>query len=311
MQKTTRNKAIGYSILLTIFAFGGLFVVDNVFPYMGIKPWRMVPAENKWRFPQGYLPENFGLKTQQVSIQTPDSLLLKALLVPSNLDTTYAVVVQLHGISNCKETNFPRAKILADSGYASLLLDLRAHGESEGDYCTFGYKEKYDLKAVADTLSKLMPGCPLAIWGASLGGAIALEAMAVEPRFAFGIVESTFDEYTKVYAEYGADYMLGLRPQWLFNRVMRRSGEIAHFDPFAVKPVVSAEKIEHPVLFMHGDRDPRIPMEFNKRNYEALKNEGKRWVTVHGAGHNNLWAVDGAQLKSAVHSFLAATRRIH
>ncbi len=309
MKKTTRNKAIGFSILLGILGFGGMFVIDNVFPYMGIKPWRMVPSENTWRFPQGYSPENFGLKAKKISISTPDGLTLKAWLVSSNLDTTYAVVVQLHGISNCKETNFPRAKILADSGYASLLLDLRGHGESEGEYCTFGFKEKYDLKAVADSLAKMMPGCPIAIWGASLGGAIALEAMAVEPRYSFGIVESTFDEYPNVFAEYGADYMLGFRPQWLFNRVLHKSGEIAHFDPYAVNPVVSAAQIDRPVLFMHGDRDARIPMSFNKRNYDAVKNDGKVWVTVHGGGHTNLWSVDGAHLKTVVNTFLAARRR--
>lgn len=308
MKKTTKNKAIGFSILLGIIAFGGLFVIDNVFPYMGIKPWRMVPAENAWRFPQGYLPENFGLKTQAVTIQTPDSLKLQALLVSSNLDTTYAVVVQLHGISNCKETNFPRAKILADSGYASLLLDLRAHGESQGTYCTFGFKEKYDLKAVADSLSKRMPGCPLAIWGASLGGAIALESMAVEPRFTFGIVESTFDEYPKVVAEYGTAYMLGFRPQWVLNRVLRKSGEIADFDPYAVNPVVSAAQIDRPVLFLHGDRDARIPLAFNKRNYDALNNDRKQWVTVPGGGHSNLWAVDGEHLSKVVNAFLAERR---
>jgi len=308
MKKTTRNKAIASSILLGLLAFGGLFVIDNVLPNISIKPWRMVPSENSWRFPQGYLPENFGLKTQKVTIRTPDSLTLQALLVSSNLDTTYAIVVQLHGISNCKETNFPRAKILADSGYASLLLDLRAHGESGGEYCTFGYKEKYDLKAVADTLSAMMPGYPLAIWGASLGGAIALEAMAVESRYSFGIVESTYDEYPKVVAEYGEAYMFGFQPQWVLDRVLHKSGEIAHFDPYAVNPVVAAAQIDRPVLFMHGDRDARIPKDFNKRNYDAVKNDEKVWVLVHGGGHNNLWTLDGPHLKTVVYTFLAARR---
>ncbi len=309
MTKPARNKAIAYSILLGLIGFGGFFMVENVFPYMGIRPWRMVPAENKWRFPQGYKAEDFGLAARKIAVQSPDSLRLQALFVPSKLDTTYAIVVQLHGISNCKETNFPRAKILAESGYASLLLDLRGHGESQGEYCTFGYKEKYDLKAVADTLSKIMPGCPLGVWGASLGGAIGLEAMAVEPRYSFGIIESTFDEYPKVFAEYGADYMLGLRPQWLFDRVLRHSGKIADFDPYAVKPVEAAAKIDRPVLFMHGDRDPRIPMSFNKRNFGAVKNDGKLWVTVPGGGHNNLWAVDGPHLQAVVESFLLARRQ--
>lgn len=103
----------------------------------------------------------------------------------------------LHGISACKEVELQRAKLLADAGYASLLLDLRAHGQSEGEYCTFGYHEKNDLRAVADTLGSDSRRRPMAIWGASLGGAVALQAMAVEPRYSFGLVERTSTNSTK------------------------------------------------------------------------------------------------------------------
>ncbi len=307
MTKSTRNKTFLFATL-GLLAFGAFHLVENVFPYIGIKPWRMVPSENAWRFPKGYLPEDYGLKAEKIAIQTPDGITLSAWLVNSHLDTTYATVVQLHGISNCKETNFPRASILADSGYASLLLDLRAHGESGGDYCTFGYFEKNDLKAVADTLSQRMPGRPMAIWGASLGGAIALQAMAADVRYSFGIVESTFDEYPKVVEEYGADYMFGMRPQWLIHRVLQQSGAIAHFDPKAVNPVMAAAQIDRPVLFIHGDKDSRIPKEFNMRNYEAVRNAEKQWVLVPNGGHKNLWEKDGEHLKGVLYTFLKARR---
>jgi hypothetical protein len=309
MIKLSKNKLIVLGVFSVIIGLAGAFVVENMFPYMGIKPWRMEPAKNAWRFPNGYTPEDFGLTCQKLQIKTPDGLLLRAFLVQSNLDTTYGVMVQLHGISNCKETNFPRARILADSGYASLLLDLRAHGESEGEFCTFGYYEKNDLKAVADTLALRLPGTPMGIWGASLGGAIALQAMAADSRYQFGIVESTFDEYPKVVAEYGADYMLGLRPEWLLHRVMYKSGIIAHFDPYAVMPVKAAATIQHPVLFMHGDKDARIPMEFNRRNFDAVQSAEKQWVTVSGGGHSNLWSVGGPHLSQVVHAFLAERRK--
>lgn len=307
MIKFTRNRIFAFSIL-ALLIFGAWFILENVLPYMGIKPWRMIPAENAWRFPHGCTPEDYHLNAKKLSFRTADGLRLSGWLVESSLDTTYATVVQLHGISNCKETGFPRATILADSGYASLLLDLRAHGESEGEFCTFGFYEKYDLQTVADTLKQLFPDRPLGIWGASLGGAIALQAMAVEPRYSFGIVESTFDEYSKVVEEYGADYLFGLRSKWLINHVLHKSGEIAHFDPYAVKPVESAAKIDRPVLFMHGDKDSRIPKEFNERNFEAVRNPDKIWVNVPGAGHKNLWDKDGPHLKTQLYSFLKKSR---
>lgn len=301
------KKAIKVSLVIVlILLLGAIFVVENVLPYAGIKPMRRKPEDLRWMMPKGLKPENYGLRGQALSIQTPDHLQLSAILTESNKDTTWGTVVLLHGISACKEIEFERASLLAEAGYASLLLDLRAHGQSEGEYCTFGYAEKNDLRAVADTLSKRFPNRPLAIWGASLGGAVALQAMEVEPRYQFGIVESTFDEFEKVALEYGADWLFGLRSLWLTQRVLHKSGEIAHFDPNAVKPVQSAAKIDRPILFIHGDKDARIPMWFGERNYEACPAPGKRWYKVPGAGHNNLWRIAGDSMRTNVLGFLKA-----
>lgn len=290
--------------ILVLLSLIGAFVVENVLPYSGIKPMRRKPEDLLWLLPKGVKPENYGLRAREIKIQTPDTLTLSALLVEANADSTRATVVLLHGISTCKETQLERAKILADAGYASLLLDLRAHGQSEGEYCTFGYREKHDLRAVADTLARLFPQRPMAIWGASLGGAVALQAMAVEPRYQFGIVESTFDEFEKVAVEYGADWLFGLRSQWLTDRVLRKSGQIAHFEPSAVKPVLAAAQIDRPVLFIHGDKDARIPMWFGQRNFEACASPEKRWYKVQGAGHNNLWKIAGDSMRQEVFRFL-------
>jgi len=291
-------------ILFTLLLLGAAYLVENVLPYAGIKPRRHSPQELLWLLPKGVKSENYGLRSSALTIRTPDSLRLYAMIVESNTDTTLATVVLVHGISACKEVDLERAKILADAGYASLLLDLRAHGQSEGEFCTFGYYEKNDLRAVADTLYKLFPGRPMAIWGASLGGAVTLQAMAVEPRYQFGIVESTFDEFDKVATEYGADWLFGLRSPWLTHRVLSKAGKIAHFDPYSVKPVVSAAQINRPILFIHGDKDSRIPMWFGLRNYEACPAPGKRWYQVPGAGHNNLWKIAGDSMQQKVLSFL-------
>ncbi|MBC7778099.1 MAG: alpha/beta fold hydrolase [Phycisphaerae bacterium] len=292
------------SIILTVILLIGFFVLENVLPYTGIKPQRRKPEDLTWLLTKGTKPENYGLRARDLTIQVNDSLRLSAYLVDANTDSTLATVVVLHGISACKEVDLERAKVLADAGYASLLPDLRAHGQSGGEYCTFGFYEKNDLRVVADTLARLFPMRPMAIWGASLGGAIALQAMAVEPRFRFGIVESTFDEFDKVSMEYGADWFFGLRSHWLTDHVLAKSGRIAHFEPDSVKPVVSAAQITRPVLFMHGDKDARIPMWFGQRNYEACPAVGKRWYIVRGAGHSNLWRIAGDTMRQEVLRFL-------
>ena len=297
----TARALVGLALVCGILA---AFVVENVLPYYGIKPFRMVPAENAWRFPRGYTPENYGLTGRKISIPAKDGIRLSGWFLESRTDTAKATVIILHGISSCKETQFDRAKILSDNGYNSVVLDLRAHGESGGEYCTFGYYEKYDIQAVVDSLLAMTNGKPVGIWGASLGGAVALQAMGLDRRISFGIIESTFDEFEKVAMEYGADMMFGLKSRWLTDHVLNKSGIIARFDPQSVKPVVSASAIDRPVLFMHGSRDDKIPIEFDRRNYDAVQSADKQWIMVEGAGHNDLWSVDGVDLKGRVLAFL-------
>ena len=292
------------AVLFGLSAAVGFFAVENVLPYVGIKPFRMVPAENTWRFPKGFLPENYGLQGQKITVQTNDSLTLKGWFFPANSDSARATVIILHGISNCKETQFGKAKTLTHNGFNAITLDLRAHGESGGEFCTFGYREKYDIVAVVDSAMKLTGGKPVGIWGASLGGAIGLQAMGLDKRIAFGIIESTFDEFEKVAKEYGADYLFGLRSDMIVNRVIKKSGEIAHFEPATVKPVDAAAMIDRPVLFLHGDADDKIPIEFNRRNFEAVKSPDKQWITVPGGGHSNIWKFGGEGLERQVLSFL-------
>ncbi len=302
-KKSSRRWLRIFGFLAIFFGIGAAFVIENVLPYVGIKPYRMVPAENTWRFPNGYLPENYGLQGRKFFVQTKDSLRLSAWFFPTKQDSAKATVIILHGISNCKETQFGRAKILTDNGFNAIALDLRAHGESGGDYCTFGFYEKNDIVAVVDSALQIA-GKPVGVWGASLGGAVALQAMGMDERIAFGIIESTFDEFEKVAREYGADYMFGLRNEWIVERVVSKSAQIAHFDPTAVKPVEAAAQIDRPVLFLHGDADDKIPIEFNQRNFAAVQSPEKQWITVAGGGHNNLWRLDGAELEKQVLAFL-------
>ena len=40
-----------------------------------------------------------------------------------------------------------------------------------------------------------------------------------------------------------------------------------------------------PILFVHGDADGFVPYDMGRRNYEACRAKGKKFLTVHGAEH--------------------------
>jgi hypothetical protein len=283
---------------------GGWFAVHTILPYSPIKPYRQTPENASWKIPLGPDPASYGLTVDSLTILTRDSVTLQGWFVAADPDSAVnTTVIVLHGISSCKEFFLPTAEKLARRGINTVLFDLRAHGDSGGDYCTFGANEKYDVSIIVDTLLARDSTQRIGVMGHSLGGAIALQALEHDPRLQFGVVESTFHSLEKVVEQYGENWF-GIRSPWMAHEVLERSGEIAHFDPFAVMPCVSAKNIEQPVFMAHGDRDERIPMAFGRTNFDSLASPQKVWYTIPGAGHNGLWQTGGPRYVGAVVGFI-------
>ena len=58
-----------------------------------------------------------------------------------------------------------------------------------------------------------------------------------------------------------------------------------HFDPEDADCEAAAAQSKVPILFVHGDADGFVPYDMGKRNYEACRAKGKKFLTVHGAEH--------------------------
>ena len=71
-----------------------------------------------------------------------------------------------------------------------IAYDSRAHGDSQGDACTYGFFEKEDLHRVIDTLG---PG-PVVLIGTSLGAAVALQEAADDRRVSAVVAAETFSD---------------------------------------------------------------------------------------------------------------------
>ena len=79
-------------------------------------------------------------------------------------------VIYLHGIADDRGSAAGVIPRFLSRGFDVIAYDSRAHGDSDGDACTYGFFEKDDLRHVLD---RVRPG-PILLIGTSLGAAIAL-----------------------------------------------------------------------------------------------------------------------------------------
>jgi pimeloyl-ACP methyl ester carboxylesterase len=133
-------------------------------------------------------PADFGHHFEAVSFNGGDGQTMHGWWIPSN---NGSAVIMLHGYASDRTQMLERADIVAREGYGVLLYDQRAHGESEGDYCSFGWADIRDIPAALDFVRQQpgVVGGKIGILGFSQGGQVALRAAADHPEIAAVIAE--------------------------------------------------------------------------------------------------------------------------
>lgn len=232
-----------------------------------------------------------------------DGVKIKGFLSYSETKEAEGTILLLHGIRAYKEHFIPISQKLTKAGFNTIAIDSRAHWESGGKHCTFGVKEKKDIKALIDFLENEEEiKQNIGLWGQSLGGAIALQAMAFDKRIEFGVIESTFTDFKTITNDY-FNYHLGFNISPLSNYLVKRSGKIAGFDPEEAKPLLACKNIDQPILLVHGTKDQRINIEYAKKNFSNLKSKDKTFVEFEEGTHLNIWKVGGPNYLNQVLDF--------
>ncbi len=282
---------------MLFLGIAGYVILIHVLPYSIIIPPRVTSID--------YF-ENGTTQYDKVDVVSFDKTKLKGFHVKSSLGKPKASIILVHGIGGCKEHFTDLAINLAENGYDSWLFDNRAHGESEGRYTTYGDFEKKDIKAIVNAIKKKTPDTKVAIWGNSLGGAIAIQAIEYDKRIEFGIIESTFSDLRQIVYDYQKRFLFDIGIEFASNIALNEAGQIAKFNPDRVSPIESVKHITQPILISHGDKDTNISVEYGKALYENLASKDKTLVLVKGGGHHNLAAIGGQAYPKKLLNFLEA-----
>jgi dipeptidyl aminopeptidase/acylaminoacyl peptidase len=98
-------------------------------------------------------------------------------------------VILLHEVGDNRQGMMGFAEVFPSNGFAVLLADSRAQGESGGDFPTYGLQESDDVHDWFDSLAmQEHPKCIFGL-GESMGAAVLLQSVEKERRFCAVVAE--------------------------------------------------------------------------------------------------------------------------
>lgn len=191
------------------------------------------------------------------------------------------LIVYLHGSADNRQSGLGFAHRFVPQGFDVVAYDSRAHGDSGGDACTYGFHEKKDLSRALDALQ----ADAAILFGTSLGGAVALQAAADNPRVIGVISQSSFSALETVVRERAPFFATASEVRAALAIAEARGG----FRVAEVSPRLAAAQIRVPVLLIHGERDRETRASHARAIFAALAGP-KELLIVPRAGHNNTLA---------------------
>ncbi len=288
-------------ILSVLFLIQATFVLLVAGPLILLKPIR---RKKDWyaRFTNLLEPKDAGLPQENVTVETFDGLKLNCWFVRQK-KKAHGTIIYLHGVGDCKIAGVDFARSLFNKGFNIFLYDSRQHGESEGYYCTYGFYEKHDVAAVISYLQsrKDIKIGKIGIFGTSMGGAVAIQAAAVDPRIVCVISEGSYTALRIVFVDY-QKRIIKLPWHFLRNVALVQSQKMANFKARLVAPIEDIKRIHVPILIVHGKNDSFIKSHYSKLLYDAA-NEPKNLLLINGAEHANVWEVGGESYENTIVSF--------
>ena len=260
--------------------------------------------------PRGQSPDIFkeplpaGLRLEAMQLKPVEGITLEGFSMrPEKSAESLPTVLLLHGICSSKDGYAGFAQYLCEQGFRVVAFDARGHGKSKGGCCTYGWHEKKDVSRIIDEVRKSDPGARIGIFGNSMGGAIALQAMAEDPRIECGVIESTFADFREAACLRAASFS-GVRVDAVIPPTLHRAGVQGQWKPSEVRPEESAKKIRQPVLLSHGTADEVFPISHGERIFRNLASSSKEWLPVEGGHHYGMGGVMGPEYEKRQIAFL-------
>lgn len=194
-------------------------------------------------------------------------------------------VIAVHGYMGRGTDMVPYVEKFRSYGYNGLIIDLRAHGRSEGQYIGMGWLDRYDLRMWIDKLIEENKNCKIILYGISMGASTVSmttgEELPKEVKLAIADCG-----YTSVWEEFAVHLkkILHVLPFPLLYVASFMSKMFVGYGFKEASTIKQLKKSKTPTLFIHGKKDKFVPFSMLDKIYKSAQCE-KEKLEIEEAAH--------------------------
>ncbi len=293
-----KRRFLKIAIILAGLAAVLVVVVDNWLPYM------LLSHHNFDVHPQPEIFNDYQIQPETFLTKTSDGIEIAGWYIKARSDTACPTMIVLHTLGRTREDMLAFTLPFYELGFNMAYFDMRSHGESGGEFFTYGYHEWRDVSAVIDYLEEQKDAISkqIILLGASAGGTVAIAAAAQDERVDGLVTVAAFADLEEMIA-----YQARMLPKFWRDRTIRKAEQIAKFRTSDASAKKMIRKVQCPVFLSHGTADWYVPFSAAEDLYKNIDTE-KQFYRIEGAGHATMFTLGGDSLRQAIVAFVARIR---
>lgn len=242
---------------------------------------------------------------EKVTINSKDGLKLSGNYL-ENDPNSKRLVITFHGYRSRGMNDYSALTEFYNRLHCNMLIvDERAHGESEGEYIGFGVLDRWDaVKWVEYAVKRFGSDCEIILHGISMGGSTVLMASNLDlPKnvkciiadCAFTNAYDVFSHVLKAWYHMPRFPILNLAEIPLKKKAGYGYRDCSTLD--------SVSQTDIPILFIHGSNDTFVPTWMSRENYKACASP-KELLIVENASHGESYFMEPEKCEKAITKFI-------
>lgn len=286
--------------VVIVVSFGSIGYISYATAYRFYAPKVHIKVQQRRSHQRKAFVEQF--QAQEIILKTQDNINVAALLVER--EHASRIFLVCHGYGMSKEHMRYLAEFFPNE--TMLFIDFRAHGQSSGTICSFGYYEQRDIAAAVEYIKSKdsLKNLVLVGLGCSMGAATLIMAAGNGMPFNALILDAPFARF-ELEVSHVFNQKTGLPRMFFMPIICLIFKYMVGVGIHEINPVECAAQITCPVLLMHSLDDDFVRIEHAYELQKALNTFHDFWL-LDSAKHCRIAHKHSEAYKQRINNFLSA-----